>query len=1049
MAHFIRDQFIGGSIKAVTSWRNMATTKEKPRHVGEIGPGKGPRSLQASGVGGNKLLENYVVAPTADPNDGSNDLQNALLALKDALGNIAARRLPVAGAKQHLQEDAQLESKMKYYREIGGDTISSIYTACADMCAMLHLQATLEESCQLYAKIPPTIEDRQQCYNLLKDVIEKYHPPKIYTPASDLDVLVREQLKNFVLSYAGCLNMLGMLHLGGLPKQRLTRGAAAKHAYTLFEEAISYGDDSTKCGSYHLAKIEFLKGVRGRGDKARAIRLCKKHVKEVKAAKDDAYLPGARFYETYIESTKGFTGRVSGKLGRWCTNQGKNYEYYWCKLLAENAGNDEVLKEIIYTDLLDGKKFNKSVGGAYREQKAHAYLGASQAKQGKIVDAVRNLLIGARVASRTVWDGLTRVVSLILQPGEKVSKPDTEKALCSLSDLYKDAFVEEEKADLGAVVAGVIGGEIATGGNIVSNFGGGNIGVFFENIGEAMDESCFNRFANEVEGLQGEVLTREKGDELRHLFLEFRDLCDDLNRFQKEQVKALDLSLVTSTEPFPYIRMKRLCLCWNKLEVRMKHFGLVSIDLAETVAGKKWIAVETCMSVLYLYGLARLVASEDLQIQQQDFEEPMIMTEKKMRGGIGEIYPTTMRELAGEEALGIGPKCMETFFAGRKAMKIRGVPMMGKFPMLEEEVAEGNPDVAEENNRRMQLHAEEIASYKKLGSHPNIARVYTPSVDSGSEIYLYMRNEGKDVSEMVKMAVEGGESGLDPEWLVRIIVQVLRGLSHVHRKNLVHGDMKINNIVINSAGRVRIIDFGSGGEIGVPLRALGQDSRYPEESVYMAEVDMWAVGLLVCHALFPPDDKHTEFDGICTYLQKTDVYQELVDQWGSEYYDLLTDKSEDGLHKVIRELRPTITDGYKKVILASKPELIKFIGTQLIKRDPQKYRDEISKKFREDVLAYMKTSFAEKYVENINKKLAKESLGNAKSGDDITRALKDENTRAYLTDTLINLVGLCLNYQWGNRPDSDAALQYLYLNIPNLKKIMDTVDSGSEEVPKT
>ena len=45
---------------------------------------------------------------------------------------------------------------------------------------------------------------------------------------------------------------------------------------------------------------------------------------------------------------------------------------------------------------------------------------------------------------------------------------------------------------------------------------------------------------------------------------------------------------------------------------------------------------------------------------------------------------------------------------------------------------------------------------------------------------------------------------------VRAIVdQLARGLDAFHRREMVHGDLRPENVMLDSAGTVRIIDFGS------------------------------------------------------------------------------------------------------------------------------------------------------------------------------------------------------------------------------------------------
>lgn len=44
--------------------------------------------------------------------------------------------------------------------------------------------------------------------------------------------------------------------------------------------------------------------------------------------------------------------------------------------------------------------------------------------------------------------------------------------------------------------------------------------------------------------------------------------------------------------------------------------------------------------------------------------------------------------------------------------------------------------------------------------------------------------------------------------LARLAVGVLRGLAHIHKKNMIHRDIKPHNLLTNRQGEVKISDFG-------------------------------------------------------------------------------------------------------------------------------------------------------------------------------------------------------------------------------------------------
>ncbi|CAE8728080.1 unnamed protein product [Polarella glacialis] len=93
-----------------------------------------------------------------------------------------------------------------------------------------------------------------------------------------------------------------------------------------------------------------------------------------------------------------------------------------------------------------------------------------------------------------------------------------------------------------------------------------------------------------------------------------------------------------------------------------------------------------------------------------------------------------------------------------------------------------------------------------------------------------------------------------PEHLLALIMmQILEGLKTLHLNNVVHRDVKLGNILVNSQGTVKVTDFGISKNLGEssivcdtfvgtathmsPERVLGED--------YGFAADIWSLGLCV------------------------------------------------------------------------------------------------------------------------------------------------------------------------------------------------------------
>ena len=107
--------------------------------------------------------------------------------------------------------------------------------------------------------------------------------------------------------------------------------------------------------------------------------------------------------------------------------------------------------------------------------------------------------------------------------------------------------------------------------------------------------------------------------------------------------------------------------------------------------------------------------------------------------------------------------------------------------------------VSSDSAREYLLH--EARSSSAL-SHPNICTIHEVG-ELNNELYIVMELvEGKPLSALL-----AGE-GLPVESVLRYGVQIAGALSHSHGRNIIHRDLKSSNIMITSAGLVKVLDFG-------------------------------------------------------------------------------------------------------------------------------------------------------------------------------------------------------------------------------------------------
>jgi serine/threonine protein kinase len=88
-------------------------------------------------------------------------------------------------------------------------------------------------------------------------------------------------------------------------------------------------------------------------------------------------------------------------------------------------------------------------------------------------------------------------------------------------------------------------------------------------------------------------------------------------------------------------------------------------------------------------------------------------------------------------------------------------------------------------------------------SHRSIVKVYELDRDEGLEFFTMELLEGELLSGVLgRLPIRRPDA-----WA--IILEVGAGLAHAHARNVVHGDLKPQNIMITNSGELRILDFGA------------------------------------------------------------------------------------------------------------------------------------------------------------------------------------------------------------------------------------------------
>ena len=67
---------------------------------------------------------------------------------------------------------------------------------------------------------------------------------------------------------------------------------------------------------------------------------------------------------------------------------------------------------------------------------------------------------------------------------------------------------------------------------------------------------------------------------------------------------------------------------------------------------------------------------------------------------------------------------------------------------------------------------------------------------------------------LYKMTKKVTELNYSEDVVKNILNQAINGLEYLHRHNIIHRDLKSDNILYNSKGEIKIADFGTAAALG-------------------------------------------------------------------------------------------------------------------------------------------------------------------------------------------------------------------------------------------
>jgi eukaryotic-like serine/threonine-protein kinase len=223
--------------------------------------------------------------------------------------------------------------------------------------------------------------------------------------------------------------------------------------------------------------------------------------------------------------------------------------------------------------------------------------------------------------------------------------------------------------------------------------------------------------------------------------------------------------------------------------------------------------------------------------------------------------------------------------------------------------------------------AREIAVIARL-DHPNVVTVYGSEIIDGQPVLAMQWIEGVPFDEW---AAPGGQARPVRE-ILGVFVQICDAVLHAHQRGVIHRDLKPSNILIDRAGRARVLDFGL-----AKLYAEAQPDVLATQSGVFIGTPAYA----------PPElaaGRHADVD------VRSDVYQ-----LGAVLYQALTGRrlfaGSSGFQELLRDILERVPERPSRVSPRINRELDAIILKALSKDKEQRYAS--VEGLRQDVQRYL------------------------------------------------------------------------------------------------
>ena len=168
----------------------------------------------------------------------------------------------------------------------------------------------------------------------------------------------------------------------------------------------------------------------------------------------------------------------------------------------------------------------------------------------------------------------------------------------------------------------------------------------------------------------------------------------------------------------------------------------------------------------------------------------------------------------------------------------------------------------------------------------NIVKYYASSIINNNFYILMEYIEGQNLKEFIEKYEDEHPGELIQETILyKIIAQICNAIKLIHSKNIVHRDLKLENIIININYEIKIIDFGISKHFNFKKKSTKTKNKAgttnymaPEifRGIYNQKADIYALGCIF-YKLFISDNPDYFIDKMRNEVQK--ISQDYNPNW--------------------------------------------------------------------------------------------------------------------------------------------------------------------------